>query len=131
MYRYEEKCLDNQYNETYAPCNTWVNDHSICPDPCLIAECPIFSKCNVTSTDEDPGYECVCQLGTKMKDDGSACIAPPPTTPTPRPIPTLPAAQKVAANVVTRSTSTIIIVFLGYLRFVWFLLYTNLKIISV
>ena len=59
----------------------------------------------------DPSFECVCQLGTRMKDDGSACIAPPPTLPTPRPIPTLPPAQKVVANVVTRTASTTLIGF--------------------
>lgn len=49
--RYEEQCMDNQYNETMEECNTWINDVNICGNPCRDATCPIFSKCNNTSTD--------------------------------------------------------------------------------
>ena len=55
---------------------------------------------------------CECQMGTIMKEDHSECIAPPPTTPTPRPDPTLPPVQKAVSQAITRSASTIIIVFL-------------------
>ena len=47
-----------------------------------------------------------------MKADSSACIAPPPTTSSPRPIPSLAPQQKAAANVLTRGASFVLIGFL-------------------
>jgi len=109
-------------NQTVRDCNTWkyygpeqpdLWNHTNCPDPCSIYKCPKFSKCDTKlSTTEDPVLRCTCQMGTVMKSDNSSCIVPPPTTPTPRPIPTLPAATKAVTGAVSRTASTLIIIFL-------------------
>lgn len=107
---YEEKCKHNQYKEILEECNTW--NLEMCPSPCDKVKCPSFAKCHDHSNETDPAYECVCQLGTIKKDDGTACVAPIPAPPTPRPIPTLPPPQKTAATVITRGASLILIGFL-------------------
>lgn len=117
---YEESCVSNQFNETFEPCNSW--NRETCPNPCQFVSCPPFAKCRDLSTDEDPITECECQLGTIMTEDKNACVAPPPTTPTPRPIPTMPAAQKAVSNVITRGASTLIIIFLGICLGMFFML---------
>ena len=109
-------------NQTLRDCNTWkyypefpyLWNHTNCPDPCGIYKCPKFSKCDtLLSTKLDPVLRCSCQMGTVMKSDNSSCIVPPPTTPTPRPIPTLPAETKAVTGAVSRSASTLIIIFLA------------------
>ncbi|TRY77046.1 hypothetical protein TCAL_03852 [Tigriopus californicus] len=117
---YEESCVGNQFNETFEPCNSWNREK--CPNPCQFVSCPPFAKCVDKSTDQDPVTECQCQLGTIMTEDKNACVAPPPTTPTPRPIPTMPAAQKAVSNVITRGASTLIIIFLGLSLGLFFML---------
>ena len=110
---YEEPCQSNQFREQAENCNTW--DKQMCPGPCLVPNrCPTFSKCIDVSDEIEAKFTCECQLGTVMHADGSGCYKPAPTTPTTRPPPTLPPAQKVVANVITRSASTIIIAFLGF-----------------
>ena len=64
------------------------------------------------SNETDPLYECICQLGTIKKEDGSSCIAPTPGPATRRPPPTLPPSQKTTATVLTRGASLLLIVFL-------------------
>ena len=59
------------------------------------------------------------QLGRIMSDDGDSCIIPPPTTPTPRPIPTLPPAVKTATTAVTKTASTLLIIFVGITLFLF------------
>ncbi len=118
------KCLQQNWNGNYvsSKCNTWryypdlpyLWNHTNCPDPCLTYKCPQFAKCDtLLSTEEDPHIRCTCQMGTVMKSDNSSCIVPPPTTPTPRPIPTLPAETKAVTGAVSRTASTLIIVFLS------------------
>ena len=103
-------------------CNTWqyypdfpyLWNHTNCPDPCLTYQCPKFALCDtLKSTEEDPHIRCTCQMGTVMKSDNSSCIVPPPTTPAPRPIPTLPAETKAVTGAVSRTASTLIIIFLS------------------
>ena len=79
---YQEPCRRNQYKEEFKECNTW--NKSLCNSPCKTAKCPTFAKCKDTSNDTHPLFECVCQLGTEMKDDFQACIAPQHPDPTPR-----------------------------------------------
>ena len=63
----------------------------LCSDcsPCIGYNCMEFASCSDVSTDQDPITECVCQLGRVKSGDGQECVIPPPSTPTPRPIPTL------------------------------------------
>ena len=63
----------------------------LCSDcsPCIGYNCMEFASCSDVSTDQDPMTECVCQLGRVKSGDGQECVIPPPSTPTPRPIPTL------------------------------------------
>ena len=119
---------DPAKNQTIQECNTWayypdypnIWNHTNCPDPCLTYKCPKFAKCDtLLSTEEDPVIRCSCQMGTVMKADNSSCIVPPPTTPTPRPIPTLPAETKAVTGAVTRTASTVIIAFLSVTIFIF------------
>ena len=59
-----------------------------------------MASCLDVSTDQDPKTDCLCQLGRVMNDFKDGCIIPPPTTPTPRPDPTLPADVKMATTAV-------------------------------
>ena len=113
---------DEEKNQTIRHCNTWkyypehpyLWNHTNCPDPCLYYKCPKYAKCDtLLSTTEDMVIRCTCQMGTVMKSDNSSCIVPPPTTPTPRPIPTLEPQTKAVASAVTRTASTLIIIFLS------------------
>ena len=52
-------------------------------------------------------------MGTVMKADNSSCIVPPPTTPTPRPIPTMAAEVKSVTGGLSKGASTLIIIFLS------------------
>ena len=113
--------LTNPDNATIRECNTWkyypdypdLWNHTNCPDPCLTYKCPKYAKCDTSlSTVEYPVIQCICQMGTVMKADNSACIVPPPTTPTPRPIPTMAPAVKTVTTGMAKSASTLIIVFL-------------------
>ena len=79
--------------------------------PCVGYNCMEFASCADVSTNEDPLTECVCQLGRVKSGDGQECIIPPPTTPTPRPIPKLPPAVKKIASAITRTASTVLICF--------------------
>ena len=79
---YQEPCRRNQYKEEFKECNTW--NQTLCNSPCKTSKCPTFAKCKDTSNDTHPLFECVCQLGTEMKDDSQACIAPQIPDPTPR-----------------------------------------------
>ena len=69
---YLEECSDNQKAIEQDECNTW--DKENCPDQCIGVRCPAYAKCIDTSTNKAPSAECVCQMGTIMKDDKSACI---------------------------------------------------------
>ena len=51
-------------------------------------------------------------MGTVMKADNSSCIVPPPTTPTPRPVPTMAAQVKSITGGMSKGASSLIIVFL-------------------
>jgi len=57
--------------------------------------------------------DCRCQMGMVMKADNSSCIVPPPTTPTPRPIPTMETKMESGITALTKTASTLIIVFLS------------------
>ena len=59
-----------------------------------------MASCVDISTDEDPYTKCVCQLGRVMNEEEDGCIIPLPTTPTPRPDPSLPPAVKLATTAV-------------------------------
>ena len=59
-----------------------------------------MASCVDISTDEDPQTKCVCQLGRVMNEEGDGCIIPLPTTPTPRPDPSLAPAVKLATTAV-------------------------------
>ena len=56
--------------------------------------CMPNAACVDVSTDTDPATQCVCQMGKIFAADGVTCVDPPPTTPTPRPIPTMQPATK-------------------------------------
>ncbi|XP_068212022.1 adhesion G-protein coupled receptor D1-like [Palaemon carinicauda] len=103
-------CDGTQKKEETEPCNTWVKNTTVCPSPCIGKACPDYAICKDESTNDDPIANCVCTMGFEMHPSGKSCIRPPPTTPTPRPIPTLPPAQKVVATVISKSASTIIII---------------------
>ena len=87
--------------------------------PCDGYTCMEFANCVDISDDTEPKTECVCQLGRIMDEKGENCIVPPPTTPTERPIPTLAPAVKVATTAVTRTASTILIIFTGITLFLF------------
>ena len=70
-----------------------------------------FAACVDISTDEDPQTVCTCRFGRIKSEDGQQCLVPPPTSPTPRPIPTLAPEVKLATSAVTRSASTVLIIF--------------------
>ncbi|XP_050722164.1 adhesion G-protein coupled receptor D1-like [Eriocheir sinensis] len=101
-------CVDNQYKEEVKACNTW--NKTTCPSPCEAKKCPDIAVCLDKSTETDPVAVCVCTMSYIMNEAKTACILPPPTSPTPRPIPTLPPAQKVVATVISKTASTIIII---------------------
>ncbi|CAB4069969.1 DENND5 [Lepeophtheirus salmonis] len=102
----------NDYHFTHIKsCNTW--NKTTCPSPCTGYQCMEFGACEDMSTDEDPLADCVCQLGRIMNEAKSKCIIPPPPVPTPRPIPTLAPAVKSATTVVTKTASTVLIMFVG------------------
>ncbi|XP_037090660.1 adhesion G-protein coupled receptor D1-like [Pollicipes pollicipes] len=52
-------------------------------------------------------------MGYEMNKAKSFCLRPPPTTPTPRPIPTLAPEEKTVAVVVSKTASTVLIIFVG------------------
>jgi len=54
---------------------------------------------------------CECQMGKIFDDSGLECVDPPATTPTPRPIPTMKAAVKAVASGMTKTASTLLIIF--------------------
>ena len=78
-----------------------------------------FANCVDISDEFDPKVECVCQLGRIMDAAKENCIVPPPTTPTPRPIPTLAPAVKTATTAVTKTASTLLIIFVGITLFLF------------
>jgi len=117
---YTEPLL-NPVEATLRPCNTWryygpdgypdLWNHTNCPDPCLTFSCPKYAKCLTSSSSkEDMILECSCQMGMVMKDDNSSCMVPPPTTPTPRPIPTMEPTTKKVIGAVSGTASTILII---------------------
>ncbi|KAG7154006.1 adhesion G-protein coupled receptor D1-like [Homarus americanus] len=117
-----EVCAEDQALEETRDCNTW--NKTECDSPCeeLKQSCPQYGICDDLSTDEDPIAECVCTMGYKMNSAKTACIRPPPTTPTPRPIPTLPPAQKVVATVISKTASTVIIICVSICLCIFFVL---------
>lgn len=103
-------CSGDQYFTHTDNCNSW--NRSACVSPCEGYDCMEFAACRDVSTDEDPLAICECQLGKSYdKDTGLTCVDPPPTTPTPRPIPTLQPEVKAATTGLTKTASTILIVF--------------------
>jgi len=121
----KELGLKEQDFEHKAACNTWSREN--CPSPCIGYNCMEFAACVDVSTDQDPQQECACQLGRMMSPDGSECVIPPPTTPTPRPIPTLAPEVKQVTDAVTRSASTILIIF----TVITFALFLSLRVYEV
>jgi len=118
----------------YYPEYPWLWNHTNCPDPCLTYKCPKFAKCTTaSSTKEDKVIECECQMGTVMKADNSSCIVPPPTTPTPRPIPTMAAEVKSVTGGLSKGASTLIIIFLSItlLLFLIFRIFTPSRVIHM
>jgi len=109
--------LESQSFEHIEECNTW--DKMNCSNPCIGYKCMEFANCVDISDEYDPKTQCVCQLGRIMSDDEELCIIPPKTTPTPRPIPTLPAAVKTATTAVTKTASTLLIIFTGITLFLF------------
>lgn len=59
-----------------------------------------MASCVDISTNHDPETKCVCQLGRVMNEEEDGCIIPLPTTPTPRPAPSLAPAVKMATTAV-------------------------------
>ena len=84
-----------------------------------------FANCVDISDDKDPKTECVCQLGRIMNAAGDKCEIPKPTTPTPRPIPTLAPAVKTATTAVTKTASTLLVIFVGITLFLFFTMRIN------
>lgn len=76
-------------------------------------ECMDFGACKDVSNDEDPSAVCECQMGKIFSADGLECVDPPPTTPTPRPIPTMAPAVKTVSTGMTKTASTLLIIFVG------------------
>lgn len=109
--------LNDQAFEHIKECNTW--DKSNCTSPCQGYACMEFANCVDVSDEQDPKVECVCQLGRIMNDAGDECIVPPPEPPTERPIPTLPPAVKTATTAVTKTASTLLIIFVGITLFLF------------
>ncbi|XP_076034804.1 putative adhesion G protein-coupled receptor E4P [Oratosquilla oratoria] len=105
----------NPHYEEEMECNTW--NKSTCISPCDDEDnpvtCPEFAVCRDTSTEKERKWKCECTMGFKMNAAGLACIRPPPELPTPRPIPTLPPEQKVVATVISKTASTVIIIFVS------------------
>jgi hypothetical protein len=71
-------------------------------------------------------------MGTVMKSDNSSCLVPPPTTPTPRPVPTLPAVTKAVTSAISQTASTVIVIFLSLtlVIFIIFRIFDPLRIIQ-
>lgn len=69
-----------------------------------------YGACVDISTEEDARVICECQLGRILNPETNECDIPRPTTPTPRPIPTLAPGVKTATTAVTKSASTILVV---------------------
>lgn len=110
----EEKVCNkttNQYVVQVQDCNTW--NKTACPDPCLEVTCPEYAICDDRSTETEPKPVCKCTMGYEMNKAKTFCLRPPPTTPTPRPIPTLAPEEKTVAVVVSKTASTVLIVFVG------------------
>jgi len=105
------KCEGDQYFTHTKNCNSWNKES--CPSPCEGYECMDFGACKDTSDDEDPSAECVCQMGKIFDDTGLECVDPPPTTPTPRPIPTMAPAVKTVSTGMSKTASTLLIIFVG------------------
>ncbi|KAK7081539.1 hypothetical protein SK128_018351 [Halocaridina rubra] len=115
-----ETCTGAQFKEEIEDCNTW--NKTGCPDPCLKVTCPEYAVCKDESTEEDPFANCYCTMGYEMNADKTSCIRPPPTTPTARPIPTLPPEQKVVATVISKTASTLIIIMVSITLALFFIL---------
>ncbi len=109
--------LTDQAFEHIKECNTWNKNN--CSSPCSGYTCMEFANCVDVSDDEDPKVECVCQLGREMNAARDGCIIPPPKPPTPRPIPTLAPAVKMATTAVTKTASTLLIIFVGTTLFLF------------
>ncbi|KAF0301074.1 Adhesion G-protein coupled receptor D1 [Amphibalanus amphitrite] len=94
-----------------AECNT----HPCASEPCLeyAKNCPEYAICEDKSDDTRPNPVCKCTMGYEMNKAKTHCLRPPPTTPTPRPIPTLAPEEKTVAVVVSKTASTVLIVFVG------------------
>ncbi|XP_068212021.1 adhesion G-protein coupled receptor D1-like [Palaemon carinicauda] len=104
----DDICTETMAKTQQEPCNDW--NKTACPSPCDDMTCPQFGVCKDESTEKEPIAYCICTMGYEMNPDKSSCIRPPPTTPTPRPIPTLAPEQKVVATVISKSASTLIII---------------------
>lgn len=78
-----------------------------------------FANCVDVSTDTDPATTCVCQLGRELDEATQECVVPQPTSSTKRPIPTLAPAVKTATTAITRTASTLLIIFVGITLFLF------------
>ncbi|KAF2363264.1 GPCR family 2 secretin-like [Trinorchestia longiramus] len=104
----DKPCSGVQKKNQTEQCNTW--DPATCPDPCIELEplCTKYSVCVNNSNATHSVAECVCTMGYQMI--AKKCVMPPPTPPTPRPIPTLAPAQKIVATAMSKTASTVLIV---------------------
>ncbi|CAL4061987.1 unnamed protein product, partial [Meganyctiphanes norvegica] len=118
-----ETCTGNQAQTEKQDCNSW--NKTTCPS--CQQRCPEYGVCKDKSTEENPSSHCVCTMGYTLSKDGKTCIRPPPTTPTPRPIPTLPEEQKTVATVISKTASTILIIFVS----ITLILFLILRIFSI
>lgn len=102
-------CENDDYFTHTEHCNSW--NKSTCPSPCEGYECMDFGACKDISNNTDPGAECTCQMGRIFSEDGLTCVEPPPTAPPTRPIPTLAPAVKSITTGVSKTASTVLIIF--------------------
>lgn len=95
--------------------------------------CPDFAKCIDISTWTDPKVKCECQMGRVVLAETGQCIEPLPAAPTPRPIPVLPEAVKSATTAVTKSASTLLVIFVGctLCLFAFFRIYDSARVIQM
>lgn len=101
--------------------------------PCVGYSCPDFADCIDISTDTDAKVKCVCQMGRVFLPSTGQCIKPLPMPPTPRPIPTLSPGVKTATTAVTKSASSLLIIFVGItlVLFAFFRIYDIARVIQM
>ena len=111
----------------------WSREIFLSYSPCEGYSCPDFAKCADKSTDTDAKVVCECQMGRVLLPETGQCIEPLPPPPTPRPIPELPVAVKAATTAITKSASSLIVIFVGSTLglFVFFRIYDIARVIQM